>query len=125
MDRAEVAMWKITLIHHIEWLIALVNRTAVKTVYPAAWEGQTCQRATVTDTQARLYEIRNGRACVYMQCWFQGALTHKVIKVTDDTHTAIKPQISPFFFFFFLLSYLRLFHTWPVRCWGDTKSARP
>lgn len=32
-------MWKMTLIHHIEWLIALVNRTAVKMVYPAAWEG--------------------------------------------------------------------------------------
>lgn len=33
------SMWKMTLIHHIEWLIALVNRTAVKMVYPAAWEG--------------------------------------------------------------------------------------
>lgn len=41
-----------------------------------------------------------------------GRLTSKVIKVTYDTHAAIKPKISPYFF---LLSYLRMLHTWHDR----------
>lgn len=57
-------MWKTTLIHHIEWLIALVNRAAVKMVYPAAWEGYTCQRATVTDTQTlQMSSVMGGCVC--------------------------------------------------------------
>lgn len=60
------SMWKMTLIHHIEWLIALVNRTCSK-------DGVSCRMGRLDLSKGCsdwypdwAYEIRNRSMCVCM-----------------------------------------------------------
>lgn len=66
MGCAEVALWKMTLIHHIECLIALVNRccgveTGEGGEHPTAGDRWSCQQTGgVNDTLRSPYELPDG-----------------------------------------------------------------